>query len=70
MLRDPGSSLQHVEAAINLSVEQGLPHFPSIAKACKGWAQAKAGQVDLGFERIREGLNRPLKKSDWRDSIG
>jgi predicted ATPase len=56
MLRDPGSSLLHAEAAISLSAEQGMPHFPSIATACKGWAQAKAGQVDLGFERIREAI--------------
>jgi class 3 adenylate cyclase/predicted ATPase len=56
MLRDPTSSLVHAEAVINLSAEQGLPYFASIAKACQGWAQAKAGHVDLGLERIREGL--------------
>jgi predicted ATPase len=56
MLRDPRNVLVHADAAINLSAEQGLPYFSSIAKACQGWAQAKAGQVDLGLERIREGL--------------
>jgi hypothetical protein len=40
MLRDPGPSQVHAEAAIDLSAEQRLPYFSSIAKACQAGAQA------------------------------
>jgi len=56
MLREPGPSQMHAEAAISLSAEQRLPYFSSIAKACQGWAQAKGGCVDSGLARLREGL--------------
>jgi predicted ATPase len=56
MLREPGPSQVHAEAAISLSAEQRLPYFSSIAKACQGWAQARGGHVASGLSRLREGL--------------
>ena len=56
MLRDPASSRMHAGIVIELSKEQRLPYFASIAKCCDGWARAMAGDGEAGVARIREGL--------------
>jgi predicted ATPase len=56
MLREPGPSQMHAEAAISLSDEQRLPYFSSIARACKGWAQGRGGHVASGLSQLRAGL--------------
>ncbi|WP_035484528.1 AAA family ATPase [Geminicoccus roseus] len=56
MLRDPASTRTHAGTVIELSEEQRLPYFASIAKCCDGWARATAGDGEVGMARIREGL--------------
>ena len=67
MLRDPASSRTHAGIVIELSEEQRLPYFASIAKCCDGWARAMAGEGEAGVARVREGL-AAHRRSRWNRS--
>src|SRR5262249_3170731 len=44
------------EATINLTKEQGFPHWMAVGSLMRGWALAQQGQVRDGIEQLHQGL--------------
>jgi predicted ATPase len=44
------------EALVELSTEQGFPHFLAAATVIRGWALTQSGEVETGFAQLRQGL--------------
>jgi predicted ATPase len=44
------------DALIELSTEQGFPHFLAPATVIRGWALTQSGEVDTGLMQLQQGL--------------
>ncbi|SDJ85014.1 adenylate/guanylate cyclase [Bradyrhizobium sp. Rc2d] len=44
------------EALIELSTEQGFPHFLAPATVIRGWALTESGELETGLAQLRQGL--------------
>jgi len=56
MHRDPATTREQAEAALTLSLEEGLPWLGS-ATALRGWALVEQGHDGEGIAEIRQGLD-------------
>ncbi|MBR1033141.1 hypothetical protein [Bradyrhizobium liaoningense] len=44
------------EALVELSTEQGFPHFLAPATVIRGWALTQSGEAETGLTQLRQGL--------------
>lgn len=44
------------EALVELSTEQGFPHFLAPATVIRGWALTQSGEAEIGLTQLRQGL--------------
>ena len=54
--REGAAALEHAEAAVELSAQQGFPFFLALSTIMRGWALAEQGQTEQGIVHIRQGL--------------
>ena len=55
---DPAATRKHAEISISFSREYRFPYFASQSVILRGWALFRQGDVDNGFQKMREGLSR------------
>jgi predicted ATPase len=53
---DAGLALHFANTLLELSRERGMPLFSALGAACRGWANAKLGEVENGMAELRDGL--------------
>jgi predicted ATPase len=56
LCREGQRAKERAEAAITLSIEQGLPFWLAAGESCQGWLLAEQGQMEEGIARILQGL--------------
>jgi predicted ATPase len=54
--REREATLEHVQASIVLSTEQGFPYLRAVGMVLQGCGQASVGQVEAGMAQMRDGL--------------
>ena len=47
---------ERAEALVELSTEQGFPHFLAPATVIRGWALTQSGEAETGLTQLRQGL--------------
>jgi predicted ATPase len=51
---------EYVEPLLQLTAKQGLAYYQGLGMACRGWAQAQAGQVEEGIGQLRRAIANNL----------
>jgi tetratricopeptide (TPR) repeat protein len=62
MRNDFHSSSVHSKAALELSLEHGMPLYEAWSSTCRGWARWRGGDEVAGIEEMRSGIQLMLRQ--------